>query len=260
MLLELEHLSVSYAGVPALHDVCLGVERGACVGIAGASGSGKSTLARAIAGLLGEGGVIDEGAVRFDGHDLTRAAASTMRELRGEHIGFVFQDPQSSFSPIRRLSVQYHEAMAEHGHVDQDANDRLLLAMFERLGLPGGRRVLRSYPFELSGGMAQRVAIALACAMRPQLLVADEPTSALDVTFQAQVVGELLELHEEYGTSLLLVSHNLAMLGYACDTICVMCDGHIVESGTPEQVLCSPQDTYTRQLVAAAPSLEKAGA
>ncbi len=255
MLFRIEHLCVSYSGIPALSDINLDIDQGEFVGLVGASGSGKSTLAKACVGLLSPSGRIDSGTIAFKDRNLVGAPASKMREVRGAHIGFVFQNPGTSFSPIRRLDVQYNEAMAAHGKTDTKENERLLLDTFAKLGLSGGKRILQSYPFELSGGMAQRVAIAFAIALRPELLIADEPTSALDVTVQAQVISELMTLRKDFGTSVLLISHNIGMVAYCCDRMCVMHDGRIVERGESRQVLAHPQDAYTKKLIAAVPSI-----
>lgn len=255
MLFEVRHLCVSYAGKRVLSDVDLAIDKGELVGLVGASGSGKSTLAGACVGLLGPSGRIDAGQILLDGHDLVGASSSEMRSVRGARIAFVFQDPMSSFSPIRTFGVQYQEAMAAHGHRDAAENERVIADIFDRLALHDAPRILRSYPFELSGGMAQRVAIAFALALKPDLIIADEPTSALDVVVQAQVIAEFMALRKDFGTSVLLISHNIGMVGYCCDRMCVMHDGRIVERGVPDQVLLHPKDAYTRELIAAVPSL-----
>jgi peptide/nickel transport system ATP-binding protein len=254
-LLKVARLDVSYSGVPALHDVSLELPKKGSLGIVGASGSGKSTLARAIIGLLGPFGCIDSGQVVFDGTDLTHSSPEELRKIRGARIGFVFQNPAASFSPIRRIGVQFDEALAAHGTIDRDEAEELLLQTFAKLGLPKGKRLLKSYPFELSGGMAQRVAIAMAIALRPALIIADEPTSALDVAFQAQVVSELMEVQEQFGTSLLLISHNIGLVAYACDEAIVMHEGRIVERARTDELLSNPEDDYTKALIAAVPTL-----
>lgn len=254
-LLKVAHLNVSYSGVPALHDVSLELPKKGSLGIVGASGSGKSTLAKAIIGLLGPFGRIDSGQVVFDGTDLTRSSSEELRELRGARIGFVFQNPAASFSPIRRIGVQFDEALAAHGNVDRDEAEELLLRTFAKLGLPEGKRLLKAYSFELSGGMAQRVAIAMAIALRPDLIIADEPTSALDVTFQAQVISELMDVQEQFGTALLLISHDIGLVAYACDDAVVMHEGRIVERARTDELLSNPKDDYTKALIAAVPTL-----
>ncbi|MGI6536051.1 MAG: ABC transporter ATP-binding protein [Eggerthellaceae bacterium] len=255
-LLEVSHLDVSYSDVPALHDVSFSLRRGSCIGIVGASGSGKSTLAKAVDGLLGPFGSIDAGSILFDGEDLVHASAERLQQLRGARIGYVFQNPGASFPPIRRIGVQFDEAMAEHGELNADTANSLLMRTFDRLGLPDGERLLRAYPFELSGGMAQRVAIAMTIALQPDLIIADEPTSALDVTFQAQVVAELMDLRAQFGTSVMLISHNIGLVGYACDRVLVMHDGRIVEEADADELLEHPRDAYTKALINAVPSLD----
>jgi peptide/nickel transport system ATP-binding protein len=259
MLLSVQHLEVSYDGCRTLNDVSIDIDDGGSLGVVGKSGAGKSTLAKSIIGLLGPAGTIDSGSITFEGSDISRAPTSEMRKIRGARIGYVFQNPGASFSPIRKLGVQYREFMSEHGHTDADENERVLLDTFKRLGLPTDKRILESFPFELSGGMAQRVAIAFALAMRPTLLIADEPTSALDVTVQAQVVAELLALQRDFNTALLLISHNIGMVAYACDKMAVMHGGAIIEQGDAETMLEHPNHEYTKALVDAMPTLAGAG-
>jgi peptide/nickel transport system ATP-binding protein len=255
-LLDVRDLHVSYAGVPALHGVSFSMPRGSCLGVVGASGSGKSTLAKSLVGLLGAQGSIDAGSISFRGEELVGASSERLRQIRGTGIGFVFQNPAASFSPIRRIGIQFDEAMAQHRELDVEEAHEQLERTFRRLGLPDAERLLSAYPFELSGGMAQRVAIAVALAMQPDLLIADEPTSALDVTFQAQVVAELMELRRQYGTSVLLVSHNISLVGYACDRALVMQEGRVVEEADAARLLTDPQHPYTKSLIQAVPSLD----
>ncbi len=256
ILLEVRHLDVSYSHAPALHDVSFSLPRGSCIGIVGASGSGKSTLAKAVDGLLGPFGSIDAGSILVDGEDLVHASPERLRQLRGARIGYVFQNPGASFPPIRRIGVLFDEARAEHGELNADTANNLLMRTFDRLGLPDGERLLKAYPFELSGGMAQRVAIAMTIALQPDLIIADEPTSALDVASQAQVVAELMDLRAEFGTSVMLISHNIGLVGYACDRILVMHNGRIVEEADADELLEHPRDAYTKALIDAVPSLD----
>ncbi len=254
-ILEIEQLNVSYNGIPALQNVGLQAEKGEILGIVGESGSGKSTLLKAVIGLLGDNGRAESGRVVFEGTDLLRVPAKALRGIRGARLGMIFQNPGTSFNPIRKIGDQFLEAMRSHGKTDRTAAIQQILEMLARLGLRDGERILYSYPFELSGGMNQRVAIALAMILRPQLLLADEPTSALDVTVQAQCVKEMMDLRDSLGTTILLVTHNMGVVSYMADKVAVMYAGRIVEYGAKADVLNCPRHPYTRALIEAIPQI-----
>ncbi|KJL19870.1 ABC transporter ATP-binding protein [Microbacterium azadirachtae] len=258
-LLEIESLSVAYrtarGRVDAVRDASLSVAPGETVAIVGESGSGKSTTVHAVIRLLPGAAQIASGAIRFDGIDLATASTSALRSVRGRRIGFVPQDPTVSLNPVQRIGTQVAEVLRVHGLADRrDAAQRAVQAL-ERAGLPDAALRARQYPHELSGGMRQRVLIAIAIAADPQLIIADEPTSALDVTVQRQILDHLDELKRERGASLLLITHDLGVAADRADRIVVMSQGRIVEQGTPDQVLLTPEHPYTRQLIAAAPGL-----
>jgi peptide/nickel transport system ATP-binding protein len=258
-LLEIEGLSVAYrtsrGRVDAVRGVSLSVAPGETVAIVGESGSGKSTTVHAIIRLLPGAAEIASGAIRFGGTDLATAPSAALRAVRGRRTGFVPQDPTVSLNPVQRIGTQVAEVLRVHGLADrQDAAERAVQAL-ERAGLPDAALRARQYPHELSGGMRQRVLIAIAIAADPQLIIADEPTSALDVTVQRQILDHLDELKRERGASLLLITHDLGVAADRADRIVVMSQGRIVEEGTPEQVLLAPEHPYTRQLIAAAPGL-----
>jgi len=258
-LLEIEALSVTYrtarGRVDAVRDVNLSVSAGETVAIVGESGSGKSTAVHAVIRLLPGAADIASGAIRFDGIDLATAPNAVLRSVRGRRIGFVPQDPTVSLNPVQRIGTQVAEVLRVHGLADRrDAAERAVQAL-ERAGLPDAALRARQYPHELSGGMRQRVLIAIAIAADPQLIIADEPTSALDVTVQRQILDHLDELKRERGASLLLITHDLGVAADRADRIVVMSQGRIVEEGTPEQVLRAPKHPYTRRLIAAAPGL-----
>ena len=258
-LLEIESLSVAYrtarGRVDAVRDVSLSVASGETVAIVGESGSGKSTTVHAVIRLLPGAAQITSGAIRFDGIDLATASNSALRSVRGRRIGFVPQDPTVSLNPVQRIGTQVAEVLRVHGLADRrNAAERAVQAL-ERAGLPDAALRARQYPHELSGGMRQRVLIAIAIAADPQLIIADEPTSALDVTVQRQILDHLDELKRERGASLLLITHDLGVAADRADRIVVMSQGRIVEQGTPDQVLLTPEHPYTRQLIAAAPGL-----
>ena len=192
-ILEIEKLNVSYQGTSILQNINMKVEKGEILGIVGESGSGKSTLLKAMIGLLGDNGRVESGRISFEQVDLLRISSRELRNIRGAQLGMVFQNPGMSFNPIRKIGAQFLEALKNHGKIDESQATKQILDMFTRLGLREGKRILNSYPFELSGGMNQRVAIALAMILNPQVLLADEPTSALDVTVQAQCVKEMMD-------------------------------------------------------------------
>ncbi len=252
-LLAVEELQVTYGGVPALQGVSLAVAPGEILGVVGESGCGKSTLLDAVLRLPRRDGRIAGGRIVFAGRDLAALGGRELRRLRGEQLGVVYQNPGETLNPSRRIRTQFYEALRAHRSVTRAEANTIAAAQMARLHLEEPEALLDSYPFQLSGGMAQRVALALAMVLEPQLLLADEPTSALDVTVQARVVEELLELRAARGTAILLVTHNLGVVARMADRVAVMYAGRLVESGTREQVLTRPAHPYTRALLAAVP-------
>jgi peptide/nickel transport system ATP-binding protein len=254
-LLEIGDLRVAFGGVPAVRGVDLLVAPGERIAVVGASGSGKSTLAHAVLGLLPGSGRITGGRIAWRGTDITHAPERRLRQLRGREIGLVPQDPMSNLNPVTRVGAQVAETLVAHRICGRAEARRRAVELLGRTGIPDPRRRARQYPHEFSGGMRQRVLIAIALACRPRLLVADEPTSALDVTVQAQILDRLTELTHDLGTALLLVTHDLGLAAERADRVIVMSDGRIVESGPARTVLTAPQHDYTRRLVAAAPAV-----
>ena len=240
-ILDVKQLDVSYGGTPILKNLTLDLHSGEILGIVGESGSGKTTLIKAIMGLLGENGQIDHGTLEFDGIDLIRIKKEALRKIRGSRIGMVFQHPGTSFNPIRKIGTQFYEALRDHGQYEKTKAREQILQIFRELRLQDGERILNSYPFELSGGMNQRVAIALAMVLHPELLLADEPTSALDVTVQAQVVRQMMDLRDALGTTIIIVTHNMGVVSYMVDKIAVMYAGHLVEYGKKMDVMQHPR-------------------
>ncbi|MDF2991992.1 MAG: ATPase component of various ABC-type transport system, containing duplicated ATPase [Microbacterium sp.] len=261
-LLEIDGLAVAYrtsrGDIDAVREVTLAVDAGETVAIVGESGSGKSTTVHAIIRLLPSAARIRAGAVRFDGADLVAASDRQLRSVRGRRIGFVPQDPTVSLNPVVRIGDQVAEVLRAHGLADRRTAAVRAVEALERAGLPDAAVRARQYPHELSGGMRQRVLIAIAIIGDPALIIADEPTSALDVTVQRQILDHLDVLKRERGASLLLITHDLGVAADRADRIVVMTDGRIVEEGTPAEVLGSPRHPYTRRLIAAAPSLNTA--
>lgn len=256
-LLTYQNLEVSFSGQTVLHGVSLALCPGEILGVVGESGSGKSTLLRAAMGLLGGGGAVAGGDIWYRGKNLPDLSERELRRIRGAEIGMIFQDAGASLCPIRTVGAQIHESMAAHGRISRAEARERALALFEKLRLKDGQRIWDSYPFSLSGGMSQRVCIAMAMLMEPLVLLADEPTSALDVAVQKQVVQELLRLRDLFGTALLLVTHDIAVASAMADTVLVLKEGRAVEYGPARQVLTTPQAPYTRQLLEAAPRLRR---
>lgn len=257
-LLRYEHVDIAYLGQPAVEDVSFSLSSGEILGIVGESGSGKSTLIKAAMGLLGSEGRVTGGSIRYKGRDLTALPQKELRKLCGPELGYIFQSAGSAFCPIRTVGAQLYEAMREHGRISKALFEERALEMLAKLGFEDGKRILTSYPFELSGGMQQRVGIAAAMLLRPRVLLADEPTAALDVSAQKQVQEELLLVRESFGTAMVLVSHNLGLVAAMADRVLVMRRGEIVEAGETRQVLRQPRADYTRRLLEAVPKLRRA--
>lgn len=256
-LLHYDHVDISYLGQPAVRDVSFTLTSGEILGIVGESGSGKSTLIKAAMGLLGAEGCVTRGEIRYKGKNLPDLSPNELRKLCGPELGYIFQSAGSSFCPIRTVGAQLFETMREHERISKADFQAQALALLEKLGFANGKRILESYPFELSGGMQQRIGIAAAMLLHPRVLFADEPTSALDVTIQKQVVEEMLLVRRTFGTSIVLVTHNLGVIGAMADRILVLKDGEALEYGKTQDVLTNPQADYTRALLAAVPKLRR---
>lgn len=257
-LLRYDHVDICYNGVPAVQDVSFALHPGEILGIVGESGCGKSTLLKAAMGLLGSSGMVTRGDIWYKGKNLPDLPARERRKLNGPELGMIFQSAGSSFCPIRTVGAQLFEAMTQHGSVTKKDFERRALELLDKLGFEDGRRILRSYPFELSGGMQQRAGIAAAMLLDPKVLLADEPTAALDVSVQKQVLEELLLLRKTCGTAIVLVAHNIGLIGAMADRVLVMQDGRTVEYGETQTVLSNPQASYTRTLLSAVPRLRRA--
>lgn len=253
-MLEIDALTVAYGAHPALRDFSLHMTAGEIVALVGESGSGKTTAIRSILGLLPPGGSVTEGRILFEGQSLQGLSARQWKALRGKKLSMIFQDSGSMLNPIRTIGSQFREYIRAHSDLSKKDAKMLSTEMLERMGLSDPESILSAYPFQLSGGQRQRVGIAMAMTFQPKLLLADEPTSALDVTTQAQIVRQMLELRDTYGTAILLVTHNLAVAAYMADRVLVMQNGSIIEQGERESLLQS-QKPYTRQLLQAVPDL-----
>ena len=252
-ILEYRNVDIHYGKKQVIENVSLSMKPGEILGIVGESGSGKSTLIRAAMGLLGEGGTVIQGQILYQGTnttiDMTQIHGEEMRRLRGAEIAMIFQNAGASLCPIRTIEEQLYEAVLEHESISKGEIRDRALELFEQLRFTNGEQILKSYPFEFSGGMNQRVGIVLAMVLRPRLLLTDEPTSALDVTVQLQVLREMKKLRDMYGTSIVLVTHNIGVVNYLTDHVAVMHQGKLVEYGTKEDVLNHPQDAYTKKLI-----------
>jgi peptide/nickel transport system ATP-binding protein len=271
-ILEVTDLEVAFGGSPVLHRISFTMQRGERVAIVGQSGSGKSTAIGAILRLLPGSGRITHGSIvlgagrtRGDVEDLATATEPVLRTIRGQRVGLVPQDPMSNLNPAMKIGPQVADALVASrrdlgadGRLDRAEVKRRAVALLTEAGIADAERRYGQYPHEFSGGMRQRVLIAVALAGEPELLIADEPTSALDVTVQRQILNHLQSLVDARGTSLLFITHDLGLAADRTDRIIVMSEGRIVEVGTPRQILLDPQEDYTRKLVAAAPSVAAA--
>ncbi|MFQ5928871.1 MAG: ABC transporter ATP-binding protein [Acidobacteriota bacterium] len=253
-LLQVRHLRTIFqteqGSLPAVDDVSFNVQRGETLGVVGESGCGKSVTGLSILRLVGPPGKIVQGEVLFQETNLRELSRSEMRKVRGRQIAMVFQEPMSALDPIMKIGVQMIEGMQEHlGYVRKSAWKQGV-ELLQRMGLPQAAACMNAYPHQLSGGMCQRVLIAMALACHPQLLIADEPATALDVTTQAQILDLLRELKSEQGLTMLMISHDFGVIADVADWIAVMYAGQVVEYGPAEQIFYRPSHPYTQRLLA----------
>ncbi|MDU7512252.1 MAG: ABC transporter ATP-binding protein, partial [Corynebacterium sp.] len=258
-LLSISDLSITYrtahGEVEAVSGIEFEVKPGEMTAIVGESGSGKSTSAMAAIGLLPDNASIVSGTITFDGRDVTQYSQKQWRELRGRRIGLIPQDPNNSLNPLKTIGASVEEGMAIHGQGDKASRKKRALELLERVGIDDPQRRYDQYPHELSGGMKQRVLIAAAVALEPELIIADGPTSALDVTVQKIILDLLDEMREELTMGILFITHDLAVAGDRANNIVVMEKGTVRESGVAARVLTDPQHAYSKRLLADAPSL-----
>ena len=260
-LLEVCNASTTFAtdrgSLRAVDDVSFVIKRGETLGIVGESGSGKTVLSRSILGLLPRSGVLQEGSIVFDGTEIVGAPDKLMRTIWGAKMAMVFQDPMASLNPVVRIGRQITESLRLHLDLDRSEAKATALSLLEQVGIPSPKERLRSYPFELSGGMRQRVMIAIALACSPKLLLADEPTTGLDVTVQAQILDLLSSLQKERHMSVILVSHDLGVVASRTDNIAVMYAGKVVEIAPTATLFSSMAMPYTKALVDSTPRLSQ---
>ncbi len=262
ILLKVENLNIEFHD----HDVAerlvnqlnMVLHQGEILGIVGESGSGKSMTAMAIAGLLRRHDMKMEGKILFEGNELLHTDRETLRQLQGNQIGIVFQEPMTSLNPVKRIGWQVEESLRIHRpELSKEERYMRVIKALEEVELDNPQLVYKKYPHELSGGMRQRVMIASAMICEPKLLIADEPTTALDVTIQLQIVKLLQRLNQEKKMAVLFISHDLSLVKRLCDRVIVMHNGSMVETGRTEEIFYSPKEDYTIKLISAIPKLEK---
>ena len=258
-LLEIKDERLSFftpAGeVKALNGVSFSMEEGEVLGIVGESGSGKSVTAYSIMGLTAYPGKLVGGAVRFNGHEIEKMTEKEFRKIRGNEVSIIFQDPMTSLNPVYTIGNQIVEVILLHTNKTKKEAYERAKELLELVGINEPAKRLKQYPHELSGGMRQRVMIAIALACEPKLLIADEPTTALDVTIQAQILELMQELRKKLGMSIIMITHDLGVVANMCEKIAVMYAGHIVEYGTADEIFYNPSHEYTKGLIKSIPKL-----
>ncbi|MEA2676627.1 MAG: peptide/nickel transport system ATP-binding protein [Chloroflexota bacterium] len=259
LLLDVRGLRTSFklheGTVRAVTGVDFSIRRGEILGLVGESGCGKSVTSLSIMRLIAKPGVIESGEVMFDGEDLLKKSDAQMRDIRGNRISMIFQQPTSSLNPVMTVGRQIGEVLEAHRGLKGKAARERALEMMRMVGIPDPKRRLTAYPHEMSGGMAQRVMIAMALACEPELLIADEPTTALDVTIQAQILDLMRRLQKETGTAIILITHDLGVVAEMCDRVAVMYAGEIIEQTDTQTLFQRPLHPYTKGLIGSVPTL-----
>ena len=253
------HFFTKGGAVKSVDDVSFDVRAGEVLGLVGESGSGKSVTGFSIMGLVDEPGRIVSGSIVYRGQDLTKLPEERMRDLRGRRIAMIFQDPMMTLNPVLRIDTQMIETLQAHADVDHETARQRCRDALGQVGIPSPDERLKAYPHQFSGGMRQRVAIAIALLHRPDLIIADEPTTALDVTIQGQILFEAQKLVHEANAALIWITHDLSVIAGLADTVCVMYAGKLVERGTVADVIDRPAHPYTRGLIASVPSRNPRG-
>lgn len=258
-ILEIDNLRTYYHDrkviLKAVDGVSLKLQRGEVLGVVGESGCGKSTLAMSILNLVPHPGYIESGSVTFEGRNILEMSAAELRSVRGREISMIFQDPVAGLNPVLSVGQQVEEMITTHTAMSHGQARRMSLDLLASMGLPDPARIADRYPFQLSGGMAQRVMIAIATALKPTVLIADEPTSALDMTVQAQILDELRRL-QRTGVSIILITHDLGVIAQMADNVAVMYAGRVAEEGDVESIFRRPRHPYTWSLLASLPRLD----
>ena len=254
-ILKVENLHVNNKNTQILKEITFDLKKGEILGIVGESGCGKSTLIRALIQMMGKQEEVTKGNIYFKNKDMLKMSPKEIRNLRGKEISVIFQNPGDTLNPVRTIGKQFIEVLKNHEKISKKEALKKSMDILEKVNLKHSECILNSYPFELSGGMKQRVVMALSMIMEPDLLVADEPTSALDVTVQSQVVKEMMKLRDNFNTSIVVVTHSMGVVSHMADKVIVMYGGKIVEYGPKEEVLNNPQHPYTKALIDAIPKL-----
>ncbi len=260
-LLEVSGLTIGFVQknkhiLSAVNGVNFALQTGETLGVVGESGSGKSVTSLSIMRLLGENGRIQSGRISFNGVELTRLTAAQMRKIRGKDIAMIFQDPMTTLNPVLTIGKQLAEPLRIHLHMGKREARERAIELLRLVGFPRAKEIIDEYPHQLSGGMCQRVMIAVAVACNPKLLIADEPTTALDVTIQAQILELLQKIKAENDTSILFITHDLAVIAETCERVIVMYAGNILEEGPVEEIFNHPSHPYTIGLLKSLPQLE----
>jgi len=260
-LLEVKNLKTSFKigkkWVPAVEQVCFHVDPGETLGIVGESGCGKSVTSMSIMRLLPKATTkIEADEIILNGKNIANYSDKEMAQVRGTGIGMIFQDSMTSLNPVKTIGKQLDEAFIVHHSCDKNEAKNRSIEMLTKVGIPSPEKRYGEYPHQLSGGMRQRVGIAMAMTFNPELLLADEPTSALDVTTQAQIVRQMMELRDDFHTGIIIVTHNIGVAAYMADQLIVMQNGKVVDQGTRDEVMNHPTSDYTKKLLAAVPEME----
>ena len=260
LILQVKNLHTSFCTdsgeVRAVNGISFNLDKGKTLGIVGESGSGKSVTAYSIMQILADTGKITEGEVLFRGEDITKYSSKQMQSFRGKRCSIIFQDPMTSLNPVFTIGNQLEEAILLHTDKTHKEARARAIEMLELVGVNEPKKRIRQYPFELSGGMRQRVMIAMALACEPEILIADEPTTALDVTIQAQILELIQELQQKMGMAVILVTHDLGIIAEMCDEIIVMYGGRFCERGTAEEIFYNPRHEYTKGLLRSIPNIK----
>jgi ABC-type dipeptide/oligopeptide/nickel transport system ATPase component len=254
-LLDVQHLTVTFGSLTAVDDVSFQIAPGETLGLVGESGSGKSVTAFSILRLLQRPGRVTAGRILFEERDLLTLPERDMRDVRGARISLIFQEPMTALNPVMRVGDQIAEALTVHGMASRAGARQRAIELLDSVRIPDAARRARDYPHQLSGGMRQRVMIAIALACRPPLIIADEPTTALDVTIQAQVLDLMRELKARLNLAVLLITHDFGVVAEMADRVAVMYRGRLVEEGPVRQILRSPSHEYTKNLLASVPGM-----
>ena len=256
-MLEIKDLAVQYGDqAPTIEHFNLSMKKGEIISVVGESGSGKTTVIRAVLGALPGAGRVTSGDILYHGESLLKNSPNDWRKIRGSKMSMIFQDCGGTLNPIRKIGSQYVEYIRTHESISKKEAWNKAVSMLTKMRLPDAENIMNSYPYQLSGGMRQRVGIAMAMTFNPELLLADEPTSALDVTTQAQIVRQMMELRDDFGTGIIIVTHNIGVAAYMADQLVVMQNGKVVDQGTRDEVMNNPTSGYTKKLLAAVPEME----